>query len=208
MTDDLGAVAALHDPVRRALYDYVVAQGRAVGRNEAAQEAGVSRTLAAFHLDKLAEAGLLESDFMRLTEARPGPGGGRPAKVYRRASAARKVTLPHRDYEQLAALLAEVVHDLAADDRAVSVAAAAGERLHEPGGWLATLRERGYEPYADGDRVRLRNCPFRQVAEAEPLLVCAMNLALCKGIAGEDADVELDPRPGECCVSFSKNNFR
>jgi predicted ArsR family transcriptional regulator len=135
VSDDLDAVVALHDPVRRALYDYVVAQ-----------EAGVSRTLAAFHLDKLAEAGLLEVDFMRLTEARPGPGGGRPAKVYRRASAARKVTLPHRDYEQLAALLAEVVHGLDADERAVAVAAAAGERLHEPAGWLATLRERGYEP--------------------------------------------------------------
>ncbi|WP_230686899.1 helix-turn-helix transcriptional regulator [Catellatospora vulcania] len=206
MTDDLAAVAALHDPVRRALYDYVAAQGRAVGRNEAAQEAGISRTLAAFHLDKLAEAGLLEVDFMRLTEARPGPGGGRPAKVYRRAAADRKVTLPHRDYEQLAALLADAVHDLAADDRAVAAAAAAGQRLYEPGGWLAALRARGYEPYADGGRVRLRNCPFRLVAQAQPLLVCAMNLALCQGIAGGDANAELDPRPNECCVSFSKNN--
>ncbi|GAA1367447.1 helix-turn-helix domain-containing protein [Catellatospora chokoriensis] len=205
VTDDLAAVAALHDPVRRALYDYVAAQGRAVGRNEAAEQTGISRTLAAFHLDKLAEAGLLEVDFMRLTEARPGPGGGRPAKVYRRGPIVRTVTLPHRDYEQLAALLAEAVHDTAADDRAVAAAGAAGERMHEPGAWLATLRARGYEPYADGARVRLRNCPFRQVAQAQPLLVCSMNLALCQGIAGGDATAELDPRPDECCVSFSKN---
>ncbi|MDI1463713.1 transcriptional regulator [Catellatospora sp. KI3] len=208
MNDDLDAVAVLHDPVRRALYDYVAAQGRPVGRDEAGQAAGISRTLAAFHLDKLAEAGLLEIDFMRLTDARPGPGGGRPAKVYRRARTARKVTLPERDYEQLAGLLAEVVHDLDADGRAIAAAGAAGRRLHRPGAWLQTLRERGYEPYDDGDRVRLRNCPFYQVARDQPLLVCAMNLALCQGVAGEEAAAELDPRPDECCVSFSKNKNR
>jgi predicted ArsR family transcriptional regulator len=205
VNDDLGAVAALHDPVRRALYEFVAAQGRAVGRNEAAEQVGISRTLAAFHLDKLAEVGLLEAGFMRLTEARPGPGGGRPAKVYRRGRTPRKVTLPERDYQELASLLAEVVHGLDADDRAVAAAAGAGERLREPGGWLATLRARGYEPYESDGRVRLRNCPFQQVAEQQPLLVCSMNLALCQGIAGEDATAELDPRPGECCVSFSKN---
>lgn len=204
MNDDLTAVAALHDPVRRALYEYVVAQGRSVGRNEAAEGVGISRTLAAFHLDKLAEAGLLDTGFTRLTEAKPGPGGGRPAKVYRRGRTHRKVTLPERDYQGLAALLAEVVHGLDAGDRAMAAARAAGERLHEPGGLVATLRARGYEPYEQDHRVRLRNCPFHQVAAAEPLLVCAMNLALCQGIAGGEATAELDPRPGECCVMFSK----
>jgi predicted ArsR family transcriptional regulator len=113
--------------------------------------------------------------------------------------------VPERDYEELAALLAEVVHDLDGDERAAAVARRAGQRLHEPGAWLATLRARGYEPYDDGGRVRLRNCPFHQVAQAEPLLVCTMNLALCRGIAGDEASAELDPRPGECCVAFSKN---
>lgn len=205
MNDDLGAVAALHDPVRRALYDHVAAQGRAVGRNEAAEAVGISRTLAAFHLDKLADVGLLETDFARLTEAPAGPGGGRPAKVYRRGRTPIEINLPERDYRALAALLAEVVHDLDADERAVAVARAAGQRAHRPGGWLATLRERGYEPYEHDGRVRLRNCPFHQVAEEQPLLVCAMNLALCQAIAGPDASAELDPRPGECCVALSKN---
>nr|BFE80012.1 hypothetical protein GCM10020093_026130 [Planobispora longispora] len=83
-SDDLGVVAALNDPVRRAVYEYVISQGREVGRNEAAEAAGVQRTLAAFHLDKLVEAGLLEAGFKRLGE-KTGPGSGRPAKVYRRA---------------------------------------------------------------------------------------------------------------------------
>ncbi|MEV6965537.1 transcriptional regulator [Hamadaea sp. NPDC051192] len=205
---DLDAVAALHDPVRRALYEFVAASGRDVGRNEAAEGVGVSRTLAAFHLDKLAEVGLLETGFARLGELRPGPGAGRPAKVYRRARTSRSVAVPERDYRELASLLAEVVHGLDAADGAIAAAARAGEKLHEPGEWLATLRERGYEPYEQDQVVRLRNCPFQQVADEQPLLVCAMNLALCQGVAGDDATAELDPKPGECCVSFSKNNSR
>ncbi|NUT19831.1 MAG: transcriptional regulator [Hamadaea sp.] len=206
--NDLDAVAALHDPVRRALYEFVAASGRDVGRNEAAEGVGVSRTLAAFHLDKLAEVGLLETGFARLSATRPGPGAGRPAKVYRRGRTSRYVAVPERDFRELASLLAEVVGDLDAADGAIAAAARAGKKLHEPGGWLATLRDRGYEPYRQDDVVRLRNCPFQQVADEQPLLVCSMNLALCQGIAGDDATAELDPKPGECCVSFSKNKNR
>jgi predicted ArsR family transcriptional regulator len=77
-TRHLTAIGLLLEPVRRALYDYVCASGREVSRNEAAEAAGVQRTLAAFHLDKLVEAGLLEATFRRLGERR-GPGAGRPA---------------------------------------------------------------------------------------------------------------------------------
>jgi hypothetical protein len=42
--EDIDAIAALQDPVRRRLYEYVVAQGREVGRNEAAEAAGVARS--------------------------------------------------------------------------------------------------------------------------------------------------------------------
>ncbi|MGW0855408.1 helix-turn-helix domain-containing protein, partial [Streptomyces sp. NPDC002690] len=81
--EDIDAIAMLQDPVRRRLYAYVAAQGREVGRNEAAEATGVARTLAAHHLDKLTEAGLLASGSRRLT-GRSGPGAGRPAKVYTR----------------------------------------------------------------------------------------------------------------------------
>jgi predicted ArsR family transcriptional regulator len=68
------------------------------------------------------------------------------------------------------------------------------------------LGERGYEPYAEGGKVRLRNCPFHALAEEQPLLVCSMNLALCQGLLeglGDDPGrAALDPRPGECCVSL------
>ena len=96
----------LADPVRRDLYEYVADAGHEVGRAEAADAIGVARTLAAFHLDKLADAGLLEVEHRRLT-GRSGPGAGRPAKVYRVAVREHLASVPARDYRALAMLLAE-----------------------------------------------------------------------------------------------------
>ncbi|GAA3029871.1 transcriptional regulator [Streptosporangium longisporum] len=210
MSDDLDTVAVLHDPVRRAVYDYVASLGRDVGRNEAAEAVGVQRTLAAFHLDRLVEAGLLEAGFRRLTE-RTGPGSGRPAKVYRRAPGEWQVSVPARDYRTLALVLAEAIEELGEDERAERAARRAGAGLALEGEDLpGVLRRRGYQPYEEDGQVRLRNCPFHLLAEEHPLLVCSVNLELCRGMLeslGQDASAaRLDPRPGECCVAFSKNN--
>ncbi|MFI8420827.1 helix-turn-helix transcriptional regulator [Streptomyces sp. NPDC085460] len=149
---DIDAIAMLQDPVRRRLYEYVVAQGREVGRNEAAEGAGVARTLAAHHLDKLTEAGLLESGSRRLT-GRSGPGAGRPAKVYTRAAGERTVSLPGRDYRTAAELLAEAAEEAGLDAGLTAAARRRGEALRgsaEPCGGLdeamAILAARGYEP--------------------------------------------------------------
>lgn len=53
----VAGVAALDEPVRRALYRYVVAQPGPVSRDQAAEGTGVPRHVAKFHLDKLAEGG-------------------------------------------------------------------------------------------------------------------------------------------------------
>ncbi|MFI6508924.1 helix-turn-helix transcriptional regulator [Streptosporangium sp. NPDC050855] len=208
--DDLDTVAVLHDPVRRAVYDYVASMGRDVGRNEAAEAVGVQRTLAAFHLDRLVEAGLLEAGFRRLTE-RTGPGSGRPAKVYRRAPGEWQVSVPARDYRALALVLAEAIEEFGEDERAERAARRAGAGLALEGEDLpGVLRRRGYQPYEEDGQVRLRNCPFHLLAEEHPLLVCSVNLELCRGLLeslGRDvSSARLDPRPGECCVAFSKNN--
>src|SRR5918998_4740738 len=108
MTDAVDAVALLGEPVRRQLYDYVVAQTQSVSREQAAKAVGIKRPLAAFHLDKLAEEGLLEVEFRRLS-GRAGPGAGRPAKLYRRSSREVKVSLPHREYELAARVFAQAL---------------------------------------------------------------------------------------------------
>src|ERR671933_121180 len=74
----------------------------------AAATAGISRTLAAYHLDRMVEDGLLEVSFARRT-GRSGPGAGRPAKLYRRTARELQISLPPRDYELAARLLAKAV---------------------------------------------------------------------------------------------------
>ncbi|MEF9885789.1 helix-turn-helix transcriptional regulator [Streptomyces sp. P9-A4] len=166
---DIDAIAVLQDPVRRRLYEYVAAQGREVGRNEAAEAAGVARTLAAHHLDKLAEAGLLESGSRRLT-GRSGPGAGRPAKVYTRARAEHSVSLPARDYRTAAELLAEAAEQAGLDAGLCAAARRRGEALRGSAAPCGDLEEamtilaaRGYEPHLEG----AASTPYEQGAPHE-----------------------------------------
>jgi predicted ArsR family transcriptional regulator len=222
---EISVIAVLDDPVRRRLYDYVTGQDHAVSRSEAAQAAGIQRTLAAFHLDRLAEAGLVEVSFAR-PGGRGGPGAGRPAKLYRRTAAEHQVSVPPRDYRGAAELLAEVVDVTGAEPElqrsARSRGAAAGRAARRdapraPDGDLVTgaLSAQGYQPCRDGAEVRLRNCPFHVLASRYPPLICGMNLALVEGLlegaAVTGLTARLDPRPEDCCVVLqetgrSKNN--
>jgi predicted ArsR family transcriptional regulator len=222
LDEELSAIGSLQDPVRRSLYHYVVSRGDYVSREEAAEAVGIQRQLGAFHLDKLVEAGLLETSYRRLT-GRTGPGAGRPAKLYRRSSAEHAVSLPPRQYDLAAELLAGAIEE--AGDRSArqalsDVARRFGRRL---GGELRAglggraSRERritaigksldryGYEPRRENGSLRLSNCPFHALSETHRDLVCGMNLDLLEGVVegmdASDLDACRDPRPGECCVT-------
>jgi hypothetical protein len=93
---DAEAIGALADPVRLALYRFVVAQPEPVSRDQAASGVGIPRHQARFHLERLAAEGLLATSHARLT-GRTGPGAGRPSTLYRRAPRAGFVPLPPRD---------------------------------------------------------------------------------------------------------------
>jgi predicted ArsR family transcriptional regulator len=208
----LAALASLGDPLRRALYRSVTGRDGGVGRDEAAAAVGVSRALAAYHLDKLVEAGLLDIRFERRT-GRRGPGAGRTAKLYLRSASPVEVALPARDYELMAGLLARAVEadpsggagtalDRAARAMGTEVAAERGDDAEV----ASVLADRGYEPYQDEGVLRLRNCPFGRLAEAHRDLVCHANLAfmegLLDGLGRGGLRAVLEPRPGRCCVAF------
>jgi len=211
---EISVIAVLADPVRRKLYDYVTEQPHGISRSEAAQAVGIQRTLAAFHLDRLAEAGLVDVTFRR-PAGRSGPGAGRPAKLYRRAAGEHQVSMPPRDYRGAAELLADVVDMTGAEPQLQRTArnrgAAAGRAVRRqasevPEAELVTgaLSAQGYQPYRDGADIRLRNCPFHVLASRHPPLICGMNLALVEGLlAGASVTAlaaVLDPRPLDCCV--------
>jgi predicted ArsR family transcriptional regulator len=222
---DIQAIALLDEPARRALYDTVVGASRPLGRDEAASAAGVTRALAAFHLDKLAGAGLLAIEYRRLSGL-TGPGAGRPSKLYSRASRDVGVSLPERDYQLPARLFATAMEQLtgptapealrsAAHDLGEDIGAAARQRSGPRpsrrrlrAALQETLETRGYEPAeAPSGEIRLRNCPFHALVEDHRNLVCNMNLALADGIldglAETSLEARLDPQPGQCCVAIS-----
>lgn len=205
----LTGLSHLSDPLRRQLYEYVAESDGPISREQAAAAAGIGRTLAAYHLDKLAEAGMLTISNQRLT-GRSGPGAGRPAKLYTRAAREMTVSVPPRDYELLARLLvAAVEQDAGGTVRAAvnGVAYDAGRRAgaESDNDIIAALRSCGYSPQVDDDDcVSLRNCPFHMVARDHRDVVCGLNLRLVEGIiTGCDhpqAHAELSPHPDRCCV--------
>ncbi|MEU4197650.1 helix-turn-helix domain-containing protein [Kribbella sp. NPDC026611] len=203
------AVAALEEPTRRRLYEYVVGRPAPVSRDEAASALGLARTTAAFHLDKLTEEGLLDTCYERRT-GRTGPGAGRPAKLYHRSDREIEITLPERQYAVAGHLLAAAIQD--AEDEAILPreavnrrARAYGETLGRTGTDLTEVLEaHGFEPRPDGDAIALANCPFRRLAAEYPRLVCGMNLNLLTGLletVGETGmQAQLDPQATGCCV--------
>jgi predicted ArsR family transcriptional regulator len=224
--DDLAAITSLGEPTRRALYLYVSAQGHDVSRDEAADALGVRRSVAAFHLDRLVADGLLTASYRRLS-GRNGPGAGRPAKLYRRSALRRVVSLPPRQYELAARILADAVSELqavpearAAVESAVAGAAVrAGEdvgRQAAPSGARPAdaLAAAGFEPVEDpgAGTVLVRNCPFHELADAHRQLVCNLNLAFVQGLlrglgqSADGIDARLDPAPGRCCLALSKRD--
>ena len=232
MSDDFDAqvagVAALGEPVRRALYRYVVAQAGPVSRDQAAEGIRVPRHVAKFHLDKLAEEGLLEVEFRR-PPGRRGPGAGRPTKLYRRSSRQLRVSLPERRYELAGHVMAQAIVDAEHDDvpiaaalsqAAKSTGRALGEQARRragPRGGQATLQavahgvlaEHGYEPRTDPGGLTLANCPFHALAQDYTDLVCGMNLdlidGLLAGLEGANLEARLDPAPGRCCVTVRRH---
>ena len=132
------------------------------------------------------------------------------------------VTVPPREYQLAARLLVQAV----AADRSGQARAALHDAARQLGTdlgerhranpsqgenlWLAlenALSEHGFEPWHDDHgTVRIRNCPFRRLAELQPEVVCHMNLALIQGlVAGLGADrlnPVLDPEPKHCCVTI------
>jgi predicted ArsR family transcriptional regulator len=214
--ENVKRLASLQDPVRRRLHEYVRARGEPVGREEAGEAVGIGRSLAAYHLDRLTDEGLLTATYRR-PEGRTGPGAGRPAKLYEPAEGEVAVSVPARDYEFAAHVLAEAADADPSGNARTSLDHVARDQGRELGNALAAparttgleqaLRERGYEPFLDEDGViRLRNCPFHRLAAEHRDLVCGMNLSflegLLEGLGREDLEGSLEPAPGQCCVAI------
>jgi predicted ArsR family transcriptional regulator len=223
--DSWPLVAVLSEPRRREVYDFVSAHDSPVTRDDVAAGLSMTRSLAAFHLDKLADGGLLDVSFGRPPGRTGGPGAGRPSKRYAVSGAQVDVSVPRRRYDVAGRILAKAValssgrRGGSARDAALTVARDDGFKLgeaHAVAGRVSTQRALtcveetlstiGYQPTIEGAAVRLRNCPFHSLTEVAPRLVCEVNEAFIDGVVhglGSNDVVEADlcgPTDGDCCV--------
>ncbi|UTP36979.1 transcriptional regulator [Streptomyces rapamycinicus NRRL 5491] len=211
------------------MFVFIRRAGRPVTRDEAAASVGISRKLAAFHLDKLVDAGLLRARYET-------PGGirkvGRRPKVYEPTDAQITVSIPERRHELLADLLLDAVLTEEADENAAQAAVRAAERRGRRMGGAARdetrpgrlgpergltvcerlLDEYGYEPVREAPtELRLRNCPFHPLTAKAPDLVCGMNHAFLAGyVNGLEVNgvrAVLAPEAGKCCVRLGPSDL-
>lgn len=228
--DAVRAVAALDDPSRRRLFELVRATGHPVTRETAADALGISRKLAAFHLDKLVEVGLLATEYDTAARRR---ALGRTPKTYRPSRQAIRLSIPARRPEALAALLlaaitlarpgestADAALRLAYEDgRALGADIRAGSKLGRLGPEralgvvAAVLAEHGFEPIRESGCLRLQNCPYAPMSTQGTELVCGMNHQQVTGLLGglrapDSVTAALAPRPGRCCVEVRSSLAR
>jgi predicted ArsR family transcriptional regulator len=219
----VAAIAALDDDVRGALYAFAREAGAPVTRESAAEAVGISRKLAAFHLDKLVAAGLLRTRIEAVGTGRVG----RTPKVYEPADTDIAVHVPPREPQLLAEVLLQAVLTERDDERAGQAAlrvarergvtVGADERVRLRPGRVgaeramtlasAVLERHGFEPCRAAQGVRLRNCPFHPLAASAPEVVCWLNRAFVSGLleglhAHAAVDAVLVPRAGACCVEL------
>lgn len=222
MADQIAVLAALDEPARRRLYEAVRAANRPITREEAARATGISRKLAAFHLDKLVAVGLLAT-------AEPvGPRQvGRAPKAYEPVRDAVQASVPARNFADLASILLDGIGAQRRDEttlaasmriatsRGESIGRSVGRRRNTapdgPNEAVARVRvalgDVGYEPYdAPDGALGLRNCPFHPLAVDHRDFVCAINGAFLSGLlAGARAEglavVPRVPRT-QCCAEI------
>lgn len=218
LAGDAAAIAALADDTRRSLYEYVATQREPVGREQAAGAVGVPLHTASFHLDRLVDAGLLVTEFRRLT-GRTGPGAGRPSKLYLRGQREVAVSLPARRYDLAGDILAAAIsrastggsleEALAACAREEGLDLGRGTVGHGLDGLSRVLVRQGYEPFEDEGELVLANCPFDSLARKHTDLICGMNCSFVQGVADgmgpDDLTARLAPAEGACCVRVTRS---
>jgi predicted ArsR family transcriptional regulator len=176
------AISALQDRTRRRiLLDFYVHQPEWTV-DDAAKAAGVHRTVAHGHLERLVALGYLAVGQRR-------GKSGKPANLYRLAGQQIDFTFPVRRFARLAALLAEGLQTRGQEG--IEVAREAGRRYgaslvskpaDSPLSVLRELAPLGADyVIAEDDSVLARNCIFRQACAEAGDVVCELHAGLLEG---------------------------
>jgi predicted ArsR family transcriptional regulator len=186
----LDLLKALGDNTRYAIYLELARSARPLATADIAEVLGLHPNTVRPHLERMREVGLLE------VRTEVPSGVGRPQNLYALATTAPSLGLEPPAFPRLARMLVRLAEltgasgDDAADAgreqgrldaRAYTRAASCLEALvHQ----LETL---GFDPTVDGSPdgeeavIGFAHCPFRELAEANPDLVCSLHRGLVEG---------------------------
>ena len=191
--DQLAVLKALGDETRYAMYRELARSTAALSAQDLAERSGIHANTVRLHLERLREAGLVdvEAGAPRHRRAAPAPllPRGRRARARFRPARARAARRPARRAggagRRRRGSTPPRPDGCGAPTPAGAPGRGAASRALE--GELARL---GFEPAteaADGahegsTRIEFLHCPFRELAEAYPELVCNLHRGLCEGV--------------------------
>ncbi len=217
LASNADGIAALADPVRRRLYLFVSRQADAVSREQAAAAVDVATHTAKFHLERLADEGLLDVEFRTAhrqgrTRSRSTREALSPLRARDRRLAAAAPLRPGRPDPRRGGRAGERHHGRRRRRRLgggpprgsghrrsrVAPRRRAGPHGHRPSSRV------GYEPRVEDSRLVLENCPFDRLAQDHTALVCGLNLeyveGVIEGLGCQRLTAALEPSPARCCV--------
>jgi predicted ArsR family transcriptional regulator len=189
LEEGLPLLRALGDETRLRCYEVVRDAPRPISVPDVALMLGLHQNTVRPHLERLREVGLVE------VEAQQRGTVGRPLHLYSIAPDAPPLGLGPRGFHLLSEMLVSLASRLASPDDAVEVGREWGRRVglqetpteaasvSDPVELIGvTFQHLGFDPTADGDTVGFGHCPFRELAEAHPELVCSLHRGMCEGL--------------------------
>jgi predicted ArsR family transcriptional regulator len=187
-------VAAMQDPTRRGILLLLLRDPESRTVDDVARLAGVHRTVAFSHLERLTDLGFLSKGKRRGRL-------GKPAALYSSTGRLLSLQYPARQFLTLARLLASVVGDLDHDGgRAAHTAGCrfgrtlASPRAHSVDEALAPVQILGGQYSVMGDRVRADNCIFLEACREASATICGLHAGILEG-ALQGAGIVASVRP-------------
>jgi predicted ArsR family transcriptional regulator len=216
--NDVAILKALADDTRYAVYRELATSTAALSAQDLADALGVHANTVRLHLDRLREVGLVDVEAVHRGTV------GRPQHLYFLAPDAPSLGFDPPAHALLAGLLGALAERVGAQpDDATDTGRAWGEEAAKRTRSRSCLRaleaelnRLGFEPaIGPGDgtsegsaRIEFLHCPFRELAEAYPELVCNLHRGLCEGLVDrvgggrvEEFSTLYDPEPCHVTVA-------
>ncbi len=187
-SQQLAVLKALGDETRYAMYEELARSTAALSANDLAERLGIHANTVRLHLDRLREVGLVDVEAVHRGTV------GRPQHLYFLSAGAPGLGFDPPAHALLAGLLAALAERVGADASEAAETGRvwggeAGKRTRSRSclsALEAELAKLGFEPALGADsamgRIEFLHCPFRELAEAYPELVCNLHRGLCEGV--------------------------